>query len=86
MMAMAEIAIREKSSGRRILLWIPILALWVLLLPIGLVALPLLLIAALIVGVNPFRAIAALSEIVAALKGTHLEIEDDRRAVVVHVE
>jgi hypothetical protein len=81
---MLVIAIRNyKHRGFR--LWIPLFLLWLLLLPLVLVLLPLALIVLVVVGVNPFRAVAAGWQFLAGFRGTHIEVEDDRAFVLVRI-
>lgn len=56
-------------------MWIPLFLVWLLLLPFALLMLPLIFIGCLVFAVNPFRAIAAFWRLVAALKGTNIEVD-----------
>jgi hypothetical protein len=64
---------------------IPFLLLWVLLLPLLLLATPVVFVAALCARVNPFTAVAALFRILAALKGTHVEVANDQFSVLMNI-
>jgi len=63
--------------------WIPLFLVWLLLLPVAILLLPLFFIACLIVRVNPFRAISVLWEILTALKGTDVAVDDGHCSVLV---
>jgi hypothetical protein len=73
----------SKIHGFR--LAIPFLVLWILLLLLLLLAIPVLFIACLCVRVNPFRAMSVLFQILAAVKGTHVEVVNDRFSVLLNV-
>lgn len=68
---------------RQLRLRLPVVLLWLLLLPFA----PLLLLALLVGcaagGVNPLRAIATLFRLLAALKGTQVEVEHGQVSIVV---
>lgn len=64
---------------------IPFLLLWLLLLPLLLLAVPVAFVASLCARVNPFTAVATLFAILAALKGTRVEIENDAFSVLVNI-
>jgi hypothetical protein len=67
---------------RRFRFGLPAVLLWLLLLPFA----PVLLLAVLIVcavgAVNPFRAVAALFRVVAALKGTRVEVQSGQVSIL----
>jgi hypothetical protein len=64
---------------------IPLFVVWALLLPIGLLLTPVMLVVCLVARINPFRAFIAFWRVLAALKGTHVEVEDDRRTFVLRI-
>jgi hypothetical protein len=64
---------------------IPFLLLWIVLLPFLALAAPILFIAALCVRVNPLQAVAAPFRILAALKGTHVEVVNDQFSMLVNI-
>ncbi len=66
-------------------IWIPIFLVWLLLLPLVLVLLPVFFVAALIVRVNPLRAIAAGWNLLTGLSGTHIELEDPEHYVLIRL-
>lgn len=66
-------------------LWIPLFLFWLLLLPLVLVLLPLAFIALLIMRVNPFRAFLTGWQIFTGLKGTNVEVQDEKALVLVRI-
>lgn len=66
-------------------IWIPLFLVWLLLLPVALLLLPLIFAAFLVVRVNPFRALSILWEIVTALKGTDVAVDDGHYSVLVRI-
>jgi hypothetical protein len=64
---------------------VPFLLLWIILAPLLLVVVPVLFVACLFVRVNPFRAVAVLFQILAALKGTQIDVANDRFSVLLNV-
>ncbi len=76
---------RNESKVHGFRLAIPFLLIWVLLLPLMIAAAPILFFAALCVRVNPFRAVAAPFQILAAVKGTHVEVVNDRLSVLLNI-
>jgi hypothetical protein len=80
----ATINIRHQR-GSVFRLRIPLLLVWVLLLPVALLLLPVILIACLVRRVHPFPPLAALVQILAALRGTHVEVGEGERSVLVDI-
>ena len=76
------VSVRHWRRSRNFRLWIPLFLLWLLLLPLAVLVLPVLFIVCLISRVNPLEAIATFWNIFAALKDTHIEV-DNRNALVV---
>jgi len=64
---------------------IPFLLLWVLLLPLLVLVIPLLFIAFLCARVNPFKGVGAILRMLAALKGTRIDVENDYFSVLVNI-
>lgn len=78
--------IKIRKHNRHILrLWIPLFVVWLLLLPLVLVLLPFAFIVLAVLGVNPFRATAAGWQLMAGLRGTHIEVDDGTAMVLVRV-
>jgi uncharacterized membrane protein len=78
--------VRIRNQRRRgSAIWIPLFLVWLLLLPVALLLLPLIFVAFLVVRVNPFRALSTLWEIVTALKGTDVEVDDGHYSVLVRI-
>lgn len=80
---MCNVAIRNYKHHFR--LWIPLFLIWLLLLPLILVLLPIAFIALALYRVNPFRAFAAGWQLLAGLRGTHIEVEDGKALVLVSI-
>ncbi|MGD0192272.1 MAG: hypothetical protein ABSD74_16150 [Rhizomicrobium sp.] len=72
-------------GDRTINLWLPLFLVWLLLLPVVLLLLPVALAALIVARINPWRAIAASWGVLAALRGTHVEVAAARHTVFVHV-
>jgi hypothetical protein len=64
---------------------IPFFLLWILLAPVLLLLVPVIFIACLFVRVDPFLAIGTLFQILAALRGTHVEVVNDSASVLVNI-
>jgi hypothetical protein len=64
---------------------IPFFLLWIVLAPLLVLLTPVVFIASICVRVDPFQAIGALFQILAALRGTHVEVTNDRLAVLVNI-
>jgi hypothetical protein len=75
------VSVRHWRHSRNFRLWIPLFLLWLLMLPFAVLALPVLFLVCLISRVNPFEAISTFWHIFAALKDTHIEV-DNRNALV----
>ena len=76
---MARVQIRNTRTFR---IWIPLFLVWLLLLPLVLLLLPVAFIACWAVRVNPFRATAAMWQILASLRGTDVEVSESPRSSV----
>ena len=66
-------------------LWFPLFLAWLLLLPVILLLLPVFGIVCLAGRVNPLRALSTGWQILAGLKGTHIEVDDSRTFVLVRI-
>lgn len=75
-----------RTSRQRIFrLWIPLFLVWLLLLPLVLVLLPFFFIGLMIVGLNPFKAIAGSWNLINGLHGTHVEVNDPEHYVLIRI-
>jgi len=72
---------RQRQFG----LWLPLFLVWLLLLPLVLILLPFFVIGSLIVKMNPWRMLATCWQVMAGLKGTHIEIENKKHALWLHL-
>jgi uncharacterized membrane protein len=80
----AVVSLRNQES-RTFRLWIPLFLVWIVLLPIALLLSPVVLIAGLVCGVNPFRAVALVWQIVTALGKTEFEMEHRSAGLSFHI-
>lgn len=55
---------------------VPLFIVWLLLIPVALFLLPFFFVGCLFVRVNPFKAIALVWQVIAALKGTNIEVDE----------
>jgi hypothetical protein len=80
-------SVHIKPSGWRfgIRLWLPLFLLWILLLPLMVLALPFLLVAALIFGVRFWATIRAVLGLLAAFRGTRVEVQDPNTRVFINL-
>ncbi len=79
------VSVRHWQHSRDFRLWIPLFLLWLVLVPVAVLALPLLLIVCLFSRVNPFEVIATFWNIFAALKDTHIEVNNRNALVLVRI-
>ena len=66
-------------------LWLPIFLVWLLLLPFVLLLLPVAVMLSLIFGINPIQLVVVPWNILAATRGTHIEIEDPHTRILIHI-
>jgi hypothetical protein len=64
---------------------VPILLVVALVSPLLVVLAPVVLIACLAVGVDPVELVRGLWRVLTALRGTHVEVNDRNRSVLVHI-
>lgn len=74
--------LRICSPKLNLSLWLPLFLIWLLLLPIALVLLPLVILVCVLLGNNPFRALAAGWQLLCGLRGTHVEINEPEQSVL----
>lgn len=80
----AVVSLRNQES-RTSRLWIPLVLVWLLLLPLAVLATPFIFIACLVCGVNPFRGVAVIWQILWALNDTELEVEHRSAGMSFHI-
>jgi hypothetical protein len=85
MMPLALVIRIDRCDGTTLRLWLPLFVLWLLLLPFALILLPFVLLAAAIFGGEILAAFAAIAALLAALRGTHVEVAGRRSDVFIHV-
>jgi hypothetical protein len=71
----ASVRVQPRGWAFPIRLWLPLFLFWLLLIPLLLLILPLFLIACLILGIRFWGGLAAMFGLVAATRGTHVEVE-----------
>jgi hypothetical protein len=64
---------------------IPFLLLWIVLAPLLVLLVPVLFIACIWVRIEPFRAIGTLFQILAALRGTQVEVQNENVSVLLNI-
>jgi hypothetical protein len=79
--------VHVKPAGWRfgLRLWLPLFLLWLLILPLVVLALPFLLVAALIFGIRFWATIRAVLALLAAFRGTRVEVMDPNTRVFVNL-
>lgn len=80
--------VHVKPSGWRfgLRLWLPLFLLWLLLLPLMVLAMPFLLVAALIFGIRFWSTIRAVLGLLAAFRGTRVEVQNPNTRVFVNLQ
>jgi len=64
---------------------IPFLLLWVLMLPLLVLIVPVLFVAAICARLNPFMAVWAILRVLAALRGTQVEVVNDSVSMLLNI-
>jgi hypothetical protein len=70
----ATMHVRATGWRRGVRLWVPLFLVWLLLLPLLILLLPFLFVGALILGINLWRSLKALNALLAATRGTQVEV------------
>jgi hypothetical protein len=73
------------GDGRRFRLWIPLPLVYLLLAPFLVLALPVLVVLCQRAGVDPIRSLAVAGRILAATRGTAVEVESREVSFLFHV-
>ncbi len=81
----AVLTIRKKQAHSWGQYWIPLAVIWVLLLPLIVLLAPVILIVCLIEQLNPFHLLTGIWSLFRSLRGTHIELENDRRSVLIDI-
>ena len=81
----ARLHVVRRGNRRRLRLWLPLFLLWLLLLPLMVLALPFLFIAALVFGIRFWSTIRAVLGLLAAFRGTRVEVTDPNTRVFVNL-
>lgn len=80
----AVVSLRNNDS-RTFRFWIPLFLIWLLLLPLAVMLSPFIFIACVICGVNPFRGVAVMWQILTALADTNVEVEHRSAGLSFHI-
>ena len=80
----ASVSIRNRRN-RGFRLWIPLVLVWLLLLPVGLLLLPVMFLACWASRIDPLRALEVFWDVLSALKGANVEVENAGSSVLIHV-
>jgi hypothetical protein len=78
-------AVSTSNQRKRFLIGVPFFLLVTLALPLLLLLMPVVLVACLALRVNPWDAMSGLWRVFTALKGTHVEVAQRDRSVLVHI-
>jgi hypothetical protein len=74
-----------ETPRRRFRVWLPLFLVWLILLPLFLVVLPFAAIACVIVQINPFRALAVLFAVLAAVSGTEVAVQRPGATIFIRI-
>lgn len=74
-----------ETPRRRLHFWLPLFLVWLILLPLFLVVLPFAAIVCVIVQINPFRALAVLFAVLAAISGTEVAVQRPRATIFIRI-
>jgi len=78
--------VRVRTPRRRhFRVWLPLFLVWLVLLPFVLLLVPVIFVACLVLWFNPLRAFFAGWQVLAGLTGTHVEVEQGKSQVLVHI-
>ncbi|HUO01305.1 MAG TPA: hypothetical protein VMU31_00895 [Rhizomicrobium sp.] len=72
----ATVHVKPAGWRRGIRLWLPLFLVWLLVLPLLILLLPFLLVGALVMGINLWRSLKAINGVLAATRGTHVEVDN----------
>ncbi len=81
----ATVHVRPAGWRFGLRLWLPLFLLWLLLVPLLILALPLLFIASLIFRVSLWRSLRAANGVLAALRGTRVDVDNRDAKVSIQV-
>lgn len=73
------------NARKRYLVGVPFGLVLALLAPVALLLAPIILVASLVAGIHPVAAFRALWHVLTALRGTHVEIAQRDRSVLIHL-
>ena len=82
---LAVVDIERKADGRMFHVWLPLFLIWLLLFPIFALVLPLIFVGCLIKGIPFVATMTGLLRVISALNGTHVDIDQGRRHIVIRL-
>jgi len=82
---LAIVDIQRRADGRMYHLWLPLFLIWLLLLPLAIIALPFVIVIGLIAGIEIFKAMGGVLRVLNALNGTHVDIDQAGRHIVIRL-
>jgi hypothetical protein len=84
MIPMAGIlALRTHPQGRVWWIPLPLFLLWLILLPALILVVPAIFVVSEITGIDPFRALSTSWQLLAGLRGLHVQVEEKHTAVMI---
>ena len=75
----------RRANGRRHRFWVPVLPIALVLSPLLILATVVAAVACLIYSINPFRALGGMWRLFSALRGSRIDVEQGRTAVLVSI-
>ena len=75
----------RRPGGRCHGVWLPLILIWLILLPFVLVLLPFAILILALVGAKPLGTVAALWNLLVALKGTEIDVDGPSGAFVIRI-
>lgn len=77
------IALRTQPQGRTWWIPLPLFLLWLILLPALIVVVLAIFVVSLIVGIDPFKALGTSWQLLAGLRGLHVQVEEKNVTVLI---
>ena len=79
------VALRTRPQGRVWWIPLPLFLLWLILLPALIVVVPAIFVVSLIMHINPYRALSISWQLLAGLRGLHVQVEEKHTAVLIRL-
>ena len=77
------VALRTRPQGRVWWIPLPLFLLWLILLPALIIVVPAIFVVCEIVRINPFQALSTSWQLLAGLRGLHVQVEEKEAAVLI---